>query len=51
MFQSLKVFNGRVKGRIMNIKMTGAVSVLLGTLIGLGWLMTGVTLLRTMGAF
>jgi hypothetical protein len=51
MFQSLRVVNGRVKGRNVNSKMTGAVPVLLGSLIALGWLMTGITVLRTLGAF
>lgn len=51
MFQSLRVVSVRVKGRIMNGKMSGPVSVMLGILIGIGWLMTSLTLLRTMGAF
>lgn len=51
MFQSLRVVNERAKGRIMDIKMTGAVPILLGTLIAIGWLMTSITVLRKIGAF
>lgn len=51
MFQPLRVVNRRVKGRIVDTKMTGAVPVLLGSLIVLGWLMTGITVFRTLGAF
>lgn len=34
----------------MNAKRMGIVPIFLGGLIGLGWLMTSVTILRTMGA-
>lgn len=34
----------------MNTKSSTAIPVLLGILIGMGWLMTSVTLLRTLGA-
>jgi len=35
----------------MDSRKTSAVYVVLGGLISLGWLMTSITLLRTMGAF
>jgi len=35
----------------MESRKTSAVYVVLGGLIALGWLMTSITILRTMGAF
>lgn len=35
----------------MNDKTRSAVPVLLGTLIAVGWVMTSVTILRSIGAF
>ena len=35
----------------MDTRKTGAVYIVLGGLIALGWLMTSITILRTIGAF